>query len=546
MIGMMRFRARFVLFFAAGILLLLDGWTGILGLLGRPTVWDDAFMYVRYADHYRAGFGMAWNPGEGGTFGLTSLLFFVVALASRAVFPDLEPVSAAPLASSLISGIAAVLLMLLLVRRAGGVDRRLRACRVLVVLGALSATNHAEVRSQLTGLAPHLLTGMDTTFAMAWVAFCLLVFRRLGLQSGPRPAIGMGVLSGLTFLARPDLLLILGPALLGVVRGGRGAADLALDVGRRGLVAAGTLVLVLCMVRWRLGSWLPLPFYAKGQALYGADIYQIYEGVAVRELSLFLGNYWFLLAPPMLCMALRTVAWWRRSAPWEVGLIAGCILFAAYHATMVLPIMHFHQRFLMPLLPALVYLCARSLGPLLGGWRHPAGGRRRWLEFVVVGAIIAGPILHLPEIVGELRSAGPRLATLHDIDDPDGRFAPAFRVLRTLHALPDDLVIASSEVGLVGLYGRFKRVIDLAGLHDPRHVRGGFSADRLLREDCPDFLMLPHPDYRSIAVEIINHPVYRADYELYDRMKTKFWNVALLRSSPYYPRLRAVMEGLAR
>src|SRR5512138_4009826 len=60
-----------------------------LAMLTRaaPTDFDDAYMYLRYADHLLAGHGVAWNAGEGPVFGVTRLLHLGVVAVLRWLFP---------------------------------------------------------------------------------------------------------------------------------------------------------------------------------------------------------------------------------------------------------------------------------------------------------------------------------------------------------------------------------------------------------------------------------------------------------------------------
>src|SRR5262249_3717440 len=51
-------------------------------------IWDDAYMYVRYADHVLLGRGVRWNLQEPPTFGLTSLLYLAPVTLARAFTPD--------------------------------------------------------------------------------------------------------------------------------------------------------------------------------------------------------------------------------------------------------------------------------------------------------------------------------------------------------------------------------------------------------------------------------------------------------------------------
>ena len=54
---------------------------------GHRHDFDDAYMFVRYADHLLAGLGHAWNPDGEQTFGSTSLLHVAVVTVLRAVVP---------------------------------------------------------------------------------------------------------------------------------------------------------------------------------------------------------------------------------------------------------------------------------------------------------------------------------------------------------------------------------------------------------------------------------------------------------------------------
>ncbi len=42
-----------------------------------PRIWDDGYIFQRYAQQLLAGAGLAWNPGSEPTYGLTSPLFVI-------------------------------------------------------------------------------------------------------------------------------------------------------------------------------------------------------------------------------------------------------------------------------------------------------------------------------------------------------------------------------------------------------------------------------------------------------------------------------------
>jgi hypothetical protein len=89
----------------------LIGWLGLflVGCLATerlfalakapPTDFDDAYMYLRYAHNLLAGEGVAWNPGEGSVFGVTSLLHLALLTGLRWLFANLGPLRSTPASS---------------------------------------------------------------------------------------------------------------------------------------------------------------------------------------------------------------------------------------------------------------------------------------------------------------------------------------------------------------------------------------------------------------------------------------------------------------
>ena len=85
---------------------------GILSQFSASNIWDDAYMFVRYADNILAHKRLSWNPGGEATYGLTSILFLVVVLPLRLLIPN-NPAVVAVL-SSLVSGLLFLCLLVIL------------------------------------------------------------------------------------------------------------------------------------------------------------------------------------------------------------------------------------------------------------------------------------------------------------------------------------------------------------------------------------------------------------------------------------------------
>ena len=110
--------------------------------------------------------------------------------------------------------------------------------------------------------------------------------------------------------------------------------------------------------------------------------------------------------------------------------------------------------------------------------------------------------------------------------------------------MPDDLVIATTEVGLPAALNPGKVIVDKAGLNETTIARNGFSADWLLERYAPDLIYLPHPHYRGMARALVGNPAFVAGYQIYSSQELGgvLMGVAVRRDGPYANRLRAIMD----
>lgn len=128
-------------------------------------VWDDSYMFVRYADNILRHHAIAWNGGTP-TYGLTSLLYLLPVLVFRAILP-LDP----PMLLMTISALFGILFLTLtffalytsIAQR--GVERQIIIISILVPI-ALS----------IKIFWIHFLNGMDTMFVLFYTTVYLLFF----------------------------------------------------------------------------------------------------------------------------------------------------------------------------------------------------------------------------------------------------------------------------------------------------------------------------------------------------------------------------------
>ena len=291
-------------------------------------------------------------------------------------------------------------------------------------------------------------------------------------------------------------------------------------------------IMVLEMVLWT---------GPRGQRAFG--ITAAYAMAGLRQLGWFmLHNVPFLILLPIaLYMA-------RRAQPSgfsriDKALMVGLVIFLGFHAFLVTPIMGYHQRFLYPIWPAIVYLACKSLSIVLKA--APAGGwpimNLPWGKPVLALALSAwmlGSIwLHKPTNLRTTIGHMDVSTAYHELGRNNWPFLPEFLYLG------DSLEIASTELGILGVMAAHNTIYDLSGLHDNETARNGLNTDRLLRDQRPDLIYMPHPDYQEMIQEIRSNPAFQTDYAEYPAEQLHTWlGIALRKDSPFFVQMEYIIQ----
>ena len=516
----------------------------VVGRLHGLMVEDDAFIFVRYARNILVHGATSWNPQGPPTYGITSPLYLLIVVLARACVGD-APATAAVL-GSLVSGLGCAVLLALLLRRYALPRQGLgRAAAVLFVL--------LPCAWAAASLSAHFATGMDTMFALLYVALLVLLAERDAEQATARRGVALALAAGLAFAARPDLVvyafpLVAAPWLVA-------SAGAARSRARRLVLASASITAALCALTWAyFGTPLPLTFFVKSVVRYGEDLEAAYRPVPWRELSRYLRSYSMLFVPIVVLLArdARRRQWSFTAV--ESACLVGTAIFTLYYLCFVLQVTPHFQRFYYPTLPAIVFLACRCAVRVVQGagaerWRWTARLGRPGVGPVLVRGAVA--VLIAASLVPQWRQALPRLAAarpffaLAAVEDQHGALRKHWFRLEELSTLPDDVVLAATEIGLLGVLHPEKTIIDLSGLNDWKFARHGFDAGDLLARR-PDLIYMPHPDYRNMTQAILAHPAFSREYEYFPAITlgTRL-AVALRRSSPRYAEMRAVVFGKA-
>lgn len=504
----------------------------VLGLMiflrfSSLSIWDDAYIFVRYAHNFAVSGHLSWNPDGIPTYGLTSLAYLIPIISLHMLFP--QQAAFVLICASFLCGCACFIGMIALLRRL--IPDKTQFWFVLV-FGAISGIVAAE------DISVHFTSGMDTTFAMLMITIWLAV-----LYFSQKTWL-IGATGALLFLVRPDLLLIVGS----VCAIGLLSSDSRRIAGQITLIFLAVMALQVIFTSAYFHSALPLPFYAKRFGIYGEQFYGFYSNSAWGYFVAFLQTYPYV----WILVLLAFVSSFRQWAWQDKGLLAGIVLFCIYHVLFVVPIMGFHQRFFYPILPALWLLSAKGLIHLLSF--VPIRLRDSLANYPL--PILILPLLLIPAFVNPL----PFVTTLvqfASVNKPpasiilnfdtwsayDARYSSNWYHLKQVEELPDEVVIATTEVGMVGAVNLRKSIIDLAGLNEPEFAFEGFSADVLFSETYrPDWLYMPFPHYEAMWQAIYEHPFFREHYDYYpaDILGTDM-GVAIYRDSPHYFELQKVM-----
>lgn len=497
-------------------------------------IWDDSYMFVRYADHFLSNGRLSWNPGQEPAYGLTSPLYLILVVPVRMMLPT-NPLMTM-LISSTIGGMLLLALLIYLLMRHTDASPIPRLFWPILLLTVLSFNVWTFIS--------HFVSGMDTTFSLTTLAGYIILAKSFERAPTRARTLILGLAGGLMFFVRPDLLLFSYLSLLALI--------LLSPVHRRQALLALALTIAataacIAFSAWYFHSPLPLSFFQKGLLHYEASIYIRHAKVPYKEGFSFAEAYWPFIVFNGADLLFNFRRWLKDGSAVEKGLLAAAILFGIYYLFFVIQIMPFNQRFYYPLVPPLVFLGVQSairLGNRIQESLPAQWDPRRFgaaFAFVLI-AVVAFPLAKvLIHAVMVLPKANTSRLTL--AGDFHARHSKYWYRLDRLAELPDDFTFASSEVGVPGAMYPRKTLIDLAGLNETEFARRGFTTSYLLGKLNPDLIYLPHPDYKEQIAAIVSDADFKKNYDyLPSEAIGAGMGVAINRHGRYYSKLRSIFN----
>ena len=397
-----------------GVCVLALAWLVRFVVVHSFSIYDDAYIYFRYADNVLAGCGPTFNCGEPAVEGFTSPLFLGLLVIGGGLTGDVEAWSQVVGPLCLAVGIVAAMLLPAIAPLREEVDARLPIAAAASVMLALALDDYA---------LHNAVSGLETGLAAAVVALLAhAVLRRDPLRTC--------VWAVVAILVRPECgVFVLALPLLPWVRTRRAVAGVLF-----GLAA-------IVAVRYAtFGDLMPNTYWAKsGGTAVHAKLGWAYLGEVVRDFP------FVVLAPLALLDRPR-----RRE---HAFLLLGSALWLGHF--IVSGGDHFaYSRLAFPLVPMLVALAAIGLTRL----RVPAS-LRRWHPVLVLAPGLA---------------LGIRARTTHALPEAHGfgnveRWALVGRWLDEHHP---DATIATIPVGAMAYHSRLP-TLDLVGITSREVARSG-------------------------------------------------------------------------
>lgn len=454
-------------------------------------LFDDAYMFVRYADNLLHGYGYTWNPGEAPTFGCTSIPYTLLVACARRLLPGLSA-SRTLIGTSAVLGLASFSMLCLAVRAAVGPRGHKYFPWVCAALAGILLRSDVYVY--------HARTGMDTMlafFANALLIFVLYAYAKKGSFGGLLAAASAAYFA---FLTRPDsgIYAALVPVILMAWVFRLGFRKIGFFI-----LAFSTLLALDTLVKiWVFGDPLPLTFYAK-QNGYLAGYLGVWNPID------FLFDF-TAFASPFLLMLLFTASH-ALIAELSAFLLPFGLTVAFYFT--VVQIMGFVFRFYFPSLPFIIVpalICLhRFLNPdalIVLRFRNTA--IRMLVLLPVILAFHSRKTLEQAYVHRFLPVASAAASSRHSGMDWWGSIEAMSALC---DKLPPGTVVAASEYGYIGAMHPDLKILDLVGLHDPAIAHHGFQM-AYLESRHPDIIWLPHTDYRDIRDKITGSEYFRKEY----------------------------------
>jgi hypothetical protein len=510
------------------------------------TVWDDAYMYVRYAHNMLSHGTIAWNVPDP-SFGITSQLQLYLDLPFVAAIHN---PTVSIMLGSMLGGILFLLTIPFLVRSI------VPESEPFIRLFAISA-----IYAGLALATPHIedlaASGMDTMLSLATLCFYVIMILRVASNIAKLSRwklVGTGILGASVYIMRPDLVLfvVILPIALGLWSKTWESRARAWEM--LGYTFAALAVILLAAWTY-FGTPLPLPFYAKSGLIYGETLKHRFLFQPILQLVGFIDNYkyFFALFVTIIVMGFRQL-FTRGNHAIVIGMVIATCASISYYLLFVLQVMGGYGRFYYPVLPILIALSVFAIFVILK--KISDDNMRAWfsisLNVVFLAAVFTPLMWGLQQFGYTIVKERSTVSTVwHStiVDQFRGGVGNerTWPCLDVFASLPDNASSATTEVGIVSVMGADKYLLDLSGLNDISIALQRTSAGQAVVEHHIDLVYLPwRQSYPELRDSIVSNAEFQKQYRIFSRDDLgSLDDVAILTSSIYAKPLEACLQKMS-
>jgi len=488
---------------------------------------DDAFMFIRYAENILSGNGFTWNAGDPAIFGCTSILYTYMVSLSKFLFGGFAGNSWILVGTALFFGMA------FLIELQAGLYKSLRSSLLKDRLVLAVLTIPFIVLPLIFGF--QVSTGMETTLSLfLHTGFIFSVIRYGNQEDKDRKWLGLaGITTYLIYLVRPDNALVAALFPMGYFISRKQYRHLI-----KWIVLAGAFLVLDSVVKYiAFGSLLPLSYYAKKSGFtegYTAK----YFWNPVKYLTQFIAY----MMPYILVIFVFVRKKHRLLLSAFLLPVTGTFL---YFFTFD-QIMGFNARLYFPFIPYIIVPAfllmddyfMESNTKRIGMWKPNALFPKLLLliAFLFVAVFSKYRFINMYSSYA-IKAGNEQAIAIPNIDDRRYNREVSIRKLSDLlKEYPDDLVFAATEHGFISGDNPNKRIMDLSGLHNSAIARNGYFDD-MLKQEQPDLIWMPHHDLTVLHHSIRTGAYFEAQYEYITNVYA--FGCAIRKDSPYYERLKA-------
>jgi hypothetical protein len=503
-------------------------------LITTVNYFDDAFMFLRYAQMWDEYGSMGWNPGER-TYGLTSLPYawfvnLVYVLVPAGWLSAEKLLSGCSFFWGLV-GLGIMYRALFLLTRGSRLAGKNLEIGVLILIIS-SATFRAN-----------WFTGMDTSLSFCANAFLIWAGLNYHHHRRFKNLLLLALAAYLSFAVRPDngLYAVLFPLISLYLIPKTPNTPKPYTLYLSFLIPLILLIALDSLARYLyFGHILPLSFYAKSLGFYEG-----YVGIWIWDIAEYLRVFLFDALPVVILFLLFfEPKKWRLTLPFFVPLA----LTLGYFFT-VIQIMGFDARYYVPSSPFLLLGCLVGIREVWQGTERPPWNLIPALLFVPAFMFLS---IGTARYQGQLQQEAEQVAA-EKYPFPQAYTQTPYASLSWMEALvgvdsllyqlPPGVKMGATEHGMLGNDHPEVNIVCLVGLHNADLAFGGCGTEnmnRVLTKEQADFIWMPPLDYSQLHHSILQSAYFQQAYDFFPGAYE--YGLAVRKESPFYEGIMGALE----